>query len=98
MLESEADRLGMLKAVGGEEFDTGQPTRLWAVFDIPAIDREGLIPVKSRRPELSCRDSDVEAHSLVKGSSLVRVSTGVQYLVRELEPDGTGMTVIRLGT
>lgn len=88
----------MLQAVGGEEFDTGQPTRLVAVFDIPAVDSGGLIPVKSRKPELSCRDSDVAAHSLIKGSPLVRVSTGVQYLVRELEPDGTGMTVVRLAS
>jgi hypothetical protein len=99
VLESEADRLGMIKAVGGEEFDTGHPENLWAVFDIPTVDSGGLpIPARSRKPEISCRESDIVAHSIVKQTPLIRVATGVHYVVREFEHDGTGMSVIYLGT
>lgn len=98
MFESEADRLAVLQAVGGEEFDTGHTDRLWAVFDIPSFDTEGLpIPVRNRKPVLTCRESDVVLHDLVKQSPVTRVSDGVQYLVRDFEYDGTGMVVISLG-
>ena len=90
--------LGALKAAGAEEFDTGRADRLWGTFDRDSVDSLGqIIAVRNRKPLITCRDSDVEAHELVKGSVIKRVADGVSFVVRDLEPDGTGMTVIRLG-
>ena len=96
MFESDADRLALIRAVG-EQFSTGAAVKLWAVFDRPSFDADGLlIPVKNRRPELQCRDIDVEAHGLVKQSPITRDIDGTKFFVKDLEPDGTGMTTIWL--
>ena len=97
-LDSEADRLAMVQAVGGEPFDTGHAEPLMAIFDRPSIDSLGqLIPVKNRRPEIHCLESDAELHELVKQSVVTRLADGATYVVRDFDPDGTGMTVITLG-
>lgn len=98
MLESEADRLASIQANGGELFDTGRPVRLWGIFERPF--EEVLLSehaFASRRPELLCRTSDVAAHALVKQSRITRVADGSSFSVKELEDDGTGMTVLVLG-
>lgn len=97
-MDSEADRLAALIAAGAEEFDTGHSEMLWAVFDIPSITSDGvLIPVRSRRPVLTCRTSDAALHKLIKQSPVTREADGSVYLVRDLEPDGTGITEVWLG-
>jgi hypothetical protein len=97
MFESEADRLAMVQAVGGEEFDTGRPTSLLGVFDREAEQNfVGDHVVETRVPTLTCRSSDVAAHDLKKGSAITRVSDGSAFRVQRLEDDGSGMTTIRL--
>jgi hypothetical protein len=87
----------MLKAVGGEEFDSGYTENLWGVFDREhALAFAGEHTSSIKRVTLQCRSSDVAAHSLVKDSVLRRVSDDASYRIRELEPDGTGMTVLVL--
>jgi len=98
MIESAVDRLAMILAVDGEPFDTGHAVPLMAIFDRPSIDSLGqLIPVKNRKPEIHCLESDAELHELVKQSVVTRRADGATYVVRDFDPDGTGMTVITLG-
>lgn len=96
MIETDADRLATIQAVG-EQFDTGKPTRLWAIFDEAYLETDlDRFTVANREPMLQCRTSDVAAHELVKQSKVTRVADGASYAVKDLEPDGTGMTIIRL--
>ena len=86
----------MLQTVG-EQFDTGHVEPLWAIFDIPSFTADGLpIAVRSRAPELTMRESDIEVHSLVKQSVVTRMKDGAQYLVRDFDHDGTGMSTVML--
>jgi hypothetical protein len=96
MLESDADRLDEIRTFG-EQFDTGKPTRMWAIFD--RAYEETLLNDHSfgaRRPMLHCQTSDVTVHELVKTSKVTRVSDGKQYFIEALEDDGTGVTVVVL--
>lgn len=94
--ESDADRLAMIQAVG-EQFDTGKPTGMWAVFDEAYVGTElDRFTVANGEPVLTCRTSDVVAHELVKGSKVTRAAGGSGYFVKDLEPDGTGITLVRL--
>lgn len=95
--ETDATRLAVIKAGGGETFDTGYTESLWAIFDIPTIDSDGaIVAVQNRQPELACRESDVVAHSLVKQSPIRRIVDDKQYSVRKIAVDGTGMATIML--
>lgn len=97
MLESEADRLAMIQAVG-EPFSTGSPQKLYGIWDCPSIDIDGgVIPVKDRKPQIECRESDVALHALVKKSPIARDADGTSYSVRDFDFDGTGMATILLG-
>jgi hypothetical protein len=97
VFESEADRLGLIQAVGGERFDTGNADKLWAIFEREYLQTEvGVQSVANRRPTLTCRSSDVIAHSLVKDSKVVRDSDGSTFFCSKFEPDGTGMTLVML--
>ena len=95
-IESAADRLSLF-ADDGEEFFTGNPDSLIGIFD-RAFDEASFstMTVGGRRPILQCRTSDVEAHALVKGSEIVRLSDDVKYFVKDFEHDGTGMTLVVL--
>jgi hypothetical protein len=96
MFESDADRLALIQAVG-EQFDTGKPTRMWAIFDEAYLESSlDRFTVANGEPMLQCRTSDVALHELVKQSKVTRVSDGSAYFVKDLEPDGTGMHVVRL--
>lgn len=98
MLESEADRLAMIKSLGGEPFTTAQPTKLWGVFDreYEATD-VGSYVVANRRTVIQCRESDVELHELVVNSVIVRDADGKSYALKSHpEHDGTGMSVLPL--
>lgn len=87
----------MIKAVGGEEFDTGKPSNLWAVWDNEFSDiTVGIQTVERRLPVIECRSSDVTAHELVKDTKIRRLADDAEYFVRRIEPDGTGMSRIRL--
>jgi len=87
MIESEADRLAYLQALG-EEWST-PAGKLWAIFDNEYAEASGEVDVETRTPVLLCRESDAKAQSIGKGTAVTRA--GRQYVVRRLEPDGVGM-------
>lgn len=91
MFESDADRLAEIKALGGLCVSTDAGT-LWAIFDAQYVDP---LEVEETGPALTARSSDVERLRLRKGAA-VRVEAD-EYRVRAFEPDGTGMTIVRLG-
>lgn len=86
-LETDADRLALLKAVGEQILIDG--VSVWAVFRNAYFES---LEVSGSQPVASCRSSDVSA---VTRSSIV-VSNGITYRVAVIEPDGTGMTLLRL--
>jgi len=98
-LFTESSRLDMLKAIGAEEFNTGHVSMLWAVFEGEFNDPElSGVPVEGQQTWIECRISDKDAHKLVKGSRLTRISTGQDYFVRRFEPsESSGFLVVRLG-
>lgn len=97
-LLSDDTRLQMLKSLGAEEFDTGKPDRLWAVFEGEYNDPElSGIAIEGEISWLECRLSDRDAHELVKDSRLTRILDGESYLVKRFEPSrSSGFLVIRL--
>jgi hypothetical protein len=97
-MESEADRLAMIQAVGGEPFTTDKPAPLLGVFEREPQEAlaDGRV-VSNYVPILESRSSDVAAHGLMKGSAVIRQKDGAQYVVRDLLDDGTGMTRLVLG-
>lgn len=94
MIESDADRLVMIQAVG-EPFTTGM-TILWGVMDREYLEVDGAYQRSAtRRTVLQIRTSDVERHQLVKDSKITRAD-GTTFYVKDIEDDGTGMTVLAL--
>lgn len=95
MFESDADRLALIQAVG-EQFDTGKPTKLWAIYDREYEEvAPGRVSFVSGKAQIACRTSDVALHELVKQSKLTRADGSV-WFAKGFEPDGTGMTVVTL--
>jgi hypothetical protein len=95
VFESEADRLALIKAVGGEKFSTGYTEDLWGIFDHEFSESPtGQLIVETRKPMITCRTSDVALHGLIKDSAIERIKDGAKYFARRFEPDGTGMTMI----
>lgn len=90
MFESDADRLAMIKGLGGQ-LVRSPSGEFWAIFDRPsALTPDGA--VETRQSVLVARTADVEA--LTKDTPL---SIGAdEYRIKRLEPDGTGMTTIIL--
>lgn len=95
---SDEDRLAILKDAGAEEFDTGRPERLWAVFEGEFNDPElSGIPIEGEILWLECRLSDKDVHELVKDSRLRRVKTDEEFFVKRFEPSrSSGFLVVRL--
>lgn len=89
MFESDADRLAMIRALGGVVFSSPGG-------GLEAILNEGFVEasvgpgVEGTEPYLDCRTSDVERLRLGKGV-LLRLGERVLKVVRH-EPDGTGMS------
>lgn len=90
MIESDADRLAMIKGLGGQ-LVRHAGGEFWAIFDRPsALSPDGA--VETRQPVLQARSIDVD--TLTKDAPL---SIGTdEYRIKRLEPDGTGMTTIIL--
>lgn len=88
MIESDATRLRMIKAVGGVlvRHDSGS---FWGVFEREFVE---VGEVESRGPVLTARTSDVQ--SLPKDTILD--VCGAEYRIKRHEPDGTGMTLVIL--
>lgn len=94
MLESDADRLASIKALGGVAASTAGGS-LWGIFDrtYQAAQMTG-IDIEDRAPVFECRSADVDRMAIVKDVTLT--ICGVDYRVKRLEPDGTGMTIVVL--
>jgi hypothetical protein len=92
MFESDADRLALIRALGGVVFD-GPKGRFDAIFERAAV-AQGDLAVISTTPQLTARTVDLERCGVQSGS-LVRGTPGV-FIVREPKPDGDGMTVAEL--
>lgn len=65
------------------------------VFDKPHLSALGGA-VGTTDPSFTLKSSDVSANSIARGTTLT--ISGTAYSVREIEPDGTGMTTLLLGT
>lgn len=93
MFESDADRLGMIKSLGGQLVFAPPDRKFWAVFENAFVTTGfGDVEIEGVSPQLQARTSDV--HSLVKDAT-VRVGD-VTYRVKRNEPDGTGMSLLFL--
>lgn len=93
-LESDADRLDMIKGLGGVEITGpgGQP--FWAVFKFEFLESLNGPPVEGRQPFLECRSSDVAALGIDKDTDVTVKSE--PYRVRRHEPDGEGWSLLLL--
>jgi hypothetical protein len=88
MIETDADRLAMLTILGETVVVNGRT--ISAVFE-NEYTRVGVIYATSD-PVLMCRAIDVS--EVVRGA--VVVARAVTYTVRDIQPDGTGITVLQL--
>ncbi len=89
MLDSDADRLEIIKSLGGQLLPVSGG-EFWAIFDRDFSEVLGGPSVETRQPFLECRTSDVLALGLDKE---IDISVGnLPYRVRRHEPDGTGMS------
>lgn len=97
MFESDADRLALIKSLGGQlvRYAGGE---FWAIFDREYYEAGfGDGPaVESSQPALTARTSDVK--NLLKDTPLdITVDGQVEtYFVKRHQPDGTGMSVVFL--
>lgn len=96
MLESDADRLEMIKSLDGQLVTPSVGANFWAVFDAEYVSILGDPPVESVSPALQCRTSDVSSRQIIKGTQII---VGVvSYSVHRHQPDGTGMSLLLLFT
>lgn len=92
MLESEADRASLVENLG-ELFDIGGKS-VYGIFDNAYLESLDFPGIQSTSPEILFRSTDVAG--LVEGDPITRKCNGMGYITRVPEPDGTGMTLIRL--
>lgn len=64
-----------------------------AIFDAEYIG-VGEVPVDSTQFRLTARSADITANEVGVGSTLT--ISGADYVVRSVQPDGTGVTVLVL--
>ena len=96
-VESAADRLAMLADFGQSITYTvqgGSPSTITGIFDAQFIevDAGGTVGFAMQQPRIVVRTSDVA--SATEGDTFV--ISGVTYLSRVVQDDGTGMTFIVL--
>lgn len=92
MLENDADRLAMIRSLGGV-LVSHPAGEFWGIFDgaYQSVQSSGL-DVESIGPAIEARTVDVAA--LAKDTVLT-LAAG-QWRIKSQEPDGTGMTVLHL--
>jgi len=91
MLETDADRLAMIKSLGGLVVSV-RGKDIWCIFDNGNVDV--LSMVESSGPSMHCRSSDVSSIAITKDDE-VEIN-GEQYRVKKMDPDGTGMIMVHL--
>lgn len=87
-METEADRLASIKALGGRLIPC-ETTSFWAIFDREYASADS---VETKTSALTARTSDVE--NLPKDT--VFTIDGELYRIKRHEPDGSGMTALIL--
>lgn len=90
MLESDEDRLEMIKSLGGlviEHADGG----FWAYFDREYIQPFGA--VESKSTAITARTIDVEH---LPKDTVLKVPGNGDWKLKRHEPDGNGMSVVHL--
>ena len=98
-VESDADRLAMLDTgvFGTNVTVPGSPvTVVRGIFDDAHFEVDnGITIVSTSEPQLHVRTSDVTGSPSVLQGATVIIS-GDSYTVTDIQPDGTGMTLLRL--
>jgi hypothetical protein len=92
MFESDAERLAMLRALGGVMIQ-GPIGQFTGIVDQSYV-AVGDVPVSSSSPQIIARTCDLPVAGVAVGSVLA--ANGETYLVRALRPDGSGMTDLEL--
>lgn len=98
-METDADRLAMLQAIGVRVSAPGG--HFWAIFkrDYQLVSADD-IGFESRQPALTCRTSDVVVRAIGKDQIITGLADDagapITYRVVRHEPDGTGMSVVFL--
>lgn len=89
MFESDADRLALIRSLGGVVFVTAMG-EFHGILDEGYADAQvGEIDVEGTAPFVTCRQSDVDRLKLSKGMVIQHGSRALK--VQRPEPDGTGM-------
>lgn len=96
-VETSADRLIMLNDFGVNVTYTvqnGSPVTIKGIFDnqFIEVDSGGSVGFAVQEPRLHCRTEDVP--NATEGDTFV--VSGVTYLSRVVQDDGTGMTLMQL--
>lgn len=91
-MESDADRLAMLRSLGGISVE-GPRCQFIGVLDLVPIG-VGEVPVNTVAPMLTARTSDLARAGVTVGAQLT--ANEEQYIVRSLRKDGLGMTELDL--
>jgi hypothetical protein len=91
MMETDADRLESIRALGGRLVFVGG-TEAWAIYDNGYVESGETPGVEGRQPTLLCRSKDVSG---AQKDTPIEVGDEL-YRVKRVEPDGTGMTRLLL--
>lgn len=92
MLDSEADRLALIRDLDGETVSLDETDVLAIFIDAHTPVAFGEHVIDSSDPQIVGRTSDLASAT----SSSVITRGALAYGVAAIEPDGTGMTTIRL--
>jgi hypothetical protein len=93
-IESDAVRLAMLQAVGGQTILAVRGSFTGVFGDEYLAIGDGVADVESSGPVVTCRSSDVATLKIAKGDRLT--IGGAYYTVVGHRPDGTGITVLQV--
>lgn len=93
-IESDATRLAMLQAVGGQTIKAARGSFVGVFGDDYIGIGDGTADVESSAPMVTCRTSDVSALKIQKGDEL-RIDED-RYTVVGHRADGTGITVLQV--
>lgn len=93
-IESDSIRLAMLQAVGGQTIKAARGSFVGVFGNEYVGIGDGVADVESSGPAVTCRTSDVDTLKILKGDRLT--IDGDYYTVIGHQPDGTGITVLRV--
>lgn len=93
-IESDATRLAMLQAVGGQTIRAAHGTFVGVFGDDYVGIGDGVADVESSAPMVTCRTSDVTRLLIERGERLT--IDDEYYTVVSHRPDGTGITILQV--